>query len=219
MKAAMLVLPTLLALAALSPRGLTQSNGKVKAYIDTLPRQALSAAETADLVLMRQEEKLARDVYTVLYGYWKLPAFDNIAQSEQAHMDLTKFLLDRYALPDPNPSDAIGVFRDAQFTQLFQVLVLFGIQSQDHALVVGAFIEDLDIADLDGALQRSDNRDLDVLYQNLQLGSRNHLRSFYSLLTKRQLYYPGIVLPTSRILAIALSAHEMGAVDENGLPL
>ncbi|MCA8968724.1 MAG: DUF2202 domain-containing protein [Planctomycetes bacterium] len=209
----------LLAIPATHGNAIAQSNGKVTSYINTLPKQTLSAAETADLVMMRQEEKLARDVYKVLYDVWKLPAFSNIAASEQSHMDLCKFLLDRYALPDPNPSDAVGIFKDAQFTHLFQVLVLFGIQSQDHALVVGAFIEDLDIADLDDTLARSDNRDLDTLYQNLQLGSRNHLRSFYGLLANRNLFYPGIVLPTSRIVSIALSPHENGAVDENGLPL
>ena len=208
------VLATFVAIVGVCSPAIGQS--KVKKYISSLPKQAINAAERADLIAMRQEEKLARDVYRVLYQVHKTPAFANIAQSEQSHMDLVKFVLDRYSIPDPIKSDQVGVYRDPVFRGLFEALVLFGAQSQAHAELVGAFIEDLDIFDLDAALARSDNRDLDTLWQNLQLGSRNHLRAYYKLLLKRQIRYPGIVLPLSRILAIVNSPQERGAVDENG---
>ncbi|MCB9869887.1 MAG: DUF2202 domain-containing protein [Planctomycetes bacterium] len=195
------------------------AQGKLMRYLESLPKQSISTAERDQLLTLRQEEKLARDVYQVLYAVWRLPAFDNIAQSEQSHMNLVKWALDRYAIPDPLTSDAWGVYRDAQFATLFVELVRFGLNSPVHALAVGAFIEDLDIADLDTALRVSDNRDLDTVWQNLQRGSRNHLRSFYKLLLDRGIAYPGFVLSYAQIQAIVTTAQETQPVDENGNPL
>jgi hypothetical protein len=53
----------------------------------------LTDAEIAGLKLMREEEKLARDVYMELYDKWNLPIFNNIANSEQTHTDAVKTLL------------------------------------------------------------------------------------------------------------------------------
>jgi hypothetical protein len=41
----------------------------------------LSDAEKASLTLMREEEKLARDVYVYVYDIWGTPIFSNIATS------------------------------------------------------------------------------------------------------------------------------------------
>jgi hypothetical protein len=46
--------------------------------------------------------------------------------------------------------------------------------------VVGATIEDLDIHDLNNWALEIDNQDISFVYDNLNKGSRNHLRSFYS---------------------------------------
>jgi hypothetical protein len=61
----------------------------------------LSAEEAASLLFMREEEKLARDVYNTLSATWGIQSFSIIASSEQRHMDEIKVLLDRYALTDP----------------------------------------------------------------------------------------------------------------------
>jgi hypothetical protein len=194
-------------------------NKKLLTYINSLPKQTVDAKEKAELIKMRQEEKLARDVYQALYQKWKIKAFANIAKAEQSHMDLVKLMLDRYSIKDPLTSDKIGVFPDPVFTHLFQVLVLAGYQSPALAELVGAFIEDLDIYDLDLAMGHTDNRDINTVWQNLQRGSRNHMRAFYGLLKTQSILYPGIVLPLSRILSIVNSAWENKPVDENGKAL
>ncbi|MEA3413785.1 MAG: DUF2202 domain-containing protein, partial [Pseudomonadota bacterium] len=49
------------------------------------------------------------------------------------------------------------------------------------ALIVGATIEEIDILDIQGALDSVvDNPDIEVVYENLLKGSRNHLRAFVS---------------------------------------
>ena len=51
---------------------------------------------------MREEEKLARDVYLNLYDKWNVPIFSNIATSEQEHTDAIKSLLTQYGVQDLN---------------------------------------------------------------------------------------------------------------------
>ncbi len=185
-------------------------------YINSLPKQTVSATEKSLLLHMREEEKLARDVYTVLFQVTKVKAFGNIAKAEQSHMDLIKMMLDRYSIKDPITSDKVGDFPSATFKSLFNTLVLFGINSNVHAELVGAFIEDLDIYDLLNAIKATDNRDINTVWQNLNRGSRNHMRAFYGLLKAQNILYPGFVLPQATILAIANSKKETAPVDENG---
>ncbi|MDP2030099.1 MAG: DUF2202 domain-containing protein [Thiobacillus sp.] len=56
-----------------------------------------------DLLFMREEEKLARDVYLTLYETWGLAVFSNIASSEQSHMDALLKLLRTYRCPTRRP--------------------------------------------------------------------------------------------------------------------
>jgi hypothetical protein len=43
--------------------------------------------EAASLQFMREEEKLAHDVYVTLYEQWGLRVFNNISRSEQQHTE------------------------------------------------------------------------------------------------------------------------------------
>ena len=45
---------------------------------------------------MREEEKLARDLYMAFGQKWNARVFANIARSETSHMEAIKFLLNRY---------------------------------------------------------------------------------------------------------------------------
>ena len=61
----------------------------------------LTSTEADGLRFMREEEKLAHDVYVALYEKWGLRIFNNISNSEQTHTDAVKTLLDRYGVADP----------------------------------------------------------------------------------------------------------------------
>ena len=166
---------------------LVGSNGDVNvslmySNINALPKQPISEEEKEGLIEMREEEKLARDVYLTLYNKWKLQIFKNIAESEQTHTDSVKYLLDRYGIPDLVKSDEIGKFSNPKFEQLYKDLVEKGSKSEVDALMVGATIEDLDIADLEHWLSKTDNEDIKFVYENLMKGSRNHLRAFIRML-------------------------------------
>ncbi len=148
----------------------------------TLPVEPLSDVEKEGLLFTREEEKLARDVYTVLAAKWGQRAFTAIAAAEQQHMDAVAFLLTRYELADPAAGKAPGVFANARLQALYVSLVEKGSVSLVEAFVVGATIEDLDLADVEELIADADNLDVDTVMQNLAKGSRNHLRSFVALL-------------------------------------
>jgi len=154
-------------------------NGTGTSVLD-LPASDLNADETAALLYMREEEKLARDVYNFLYTTWGQSTFQNIAASEQKHMDEIKLLLDRYNLTDP--ALAPGQFTDANLQALYTQLTAQGSLSLGDALKVGAAIEEIDIRDLQTRIALTDNADLQQVFNNLMSGSSSHLQAFTSAL-------------------------------------
>ena len=138
----------------------------------------LTSEEVAGLLFMREEEKLARDVYQFLFNQWGTPIFQNISQSEQTHMDSVQTLIDRYRLSDPTAGKAAGEFSDPALQELYDQLTAQGSQSLAEALKVGAAIEEIDILDLQERIAQTTHADIQLVYQNLEKGSRNHLRNF-----------------------------------------
>jgi hypothetical protein len=142
----------------------------------------LTDAEKNWLTYMREEEKLAHDVYEVFYTRWGLPIFSNIANSEQRHMDAIKTLLDRYGLADPAAGKPIGKFLNQDLQELYDELVDRGESSVVEALKVGVDIEETDMDDLSQALAAAKRKDIKTVYSNLYQGSLNHLKAFVSTL-------------------------------------
>ena len=142
-------------------------------------KQELSRNEIEGILLMREEEKLARDVYLTLGEKWDLKPFFNIAESEQKHMDEMGSLVTKYDLEDPVKDDTRGIFTNPEMKKLYDELLAEGQKSRLDALKTGALIEDLDIADLEALLKETDNDDIRIVYLNLVKGSRNHLRTFH----------------------------------------
>jgi len=179
----------------------------VEKYILQMPKQSLNSAEVKDLEHMREEEKLARDVYITLYNKWKLPVFKNISKSESWHMHMIKLLLDKYNLPDPvaKTGNRVGVFVHPKLQKLYYALVNQGSKSLIDALKVGATIEDLDIKDLDEAMARTDNQDIKRVYANLRHGSENHMRAFVGLLRRYGGDYTPVFISQNEFNAILSS--------------
>ena len=152
---------------------------KIKATILDFPDEDLDDDEIAGLMKMREEEKLARDVYEYFYEKYEMKIFGNIAESEKTHMFAVKAMIDKYQLEDPADNSPAGEFKSNDLQEIYDLLITKGNTSLTEALIVGAIIEDLDIADLDELLTKTSNQDLKYVYENLNLGSRNHLRAFY----------------------------------------
>ncbi len=148
--------------------------------IGNLPTNDLSTLEKDGLIFMREEEKLARDVYLYLDKKYEKRIFSNIAKSESKHMAAIKFLLDKYDIKDPIINDDIGIFQNEVLAGLYSQLTKAGDVSLVEALKVGLTIEDLDIRDLMVFVDSVKSEDIILVYNNLTRGSRNHLRAYYS---------------------------------------
>jgi len=144
---------------------------------------SLTEEEKNDLLFMREEEKLARDVYLTLFEKWGTPVFANIATSEQQHMDAMLILLNTYKLPDPAAATVVGEFVNTELQELYDALIQRGNQSVLEALKVGGIIEETDIEDINAAIETSRLAKIDSVYENLLEGSYNHLRAFAKQIT------------------------------------
>jgi hypothetical protein len=182
----------------------------LQAQIASLPQEPLNPAELASLSFMREEEKLARDVYITLYNKWGVNIFTNISASEQTHMESVLLLLTKYNLPDPVGSNPLGVFNNVTLQNLYNQLVAQGNASVLDAYKVGATIEDLDIFDLKNALISIDNQDIRLVYDMLTKGSRNHMRSFYKNILNVGGTYTPQYITQAEFDAIINSAMETG---------
>lgn len=209
-----LLLP--LAATAEQNRDRNRNRCSLAGFLPDLPYAEIDEQEIDDLSLMREEEKLARDVYLSLNEAWEVKILRQIAKAERTHMRAVLYHLRKYDLDDPAAGNGVGVFSDNNLQQLYDDLVLLGMLSIGDAMKVGASIEELDIRDLLQALDRTDNEDLQTLYQNLLKGSRNHLRAFHKQLTRLGIDYVPQHLTLEQYEEIVYSAKERGVVDADG---
>lgn len=183
----------------------------LQTQLSNLPLGTLNDDETAGLALMRQEEKLARDVYLALYNLHGTPIFNTISGSEQTHTDAMLALLERYSLSDPVATAGLGEFADETLQTLYDNLVYQGTPTLVDGLIVGVTIEELDIFDIARlSEQLDDNEDIAQVYSQLQRGSRNHLRSFYSQLVANGGSYTPQYISQTEFDEIINSATETG---------
>ena len=153
-------------------------DGEAGAQLPAYATGEISTAEAEGLAFMREEEKLARDVYLTLYDVWELRPFSNIAASEQTHTDQVAGLLDMYGVTDPVSDDTIGVFTNDDLQALYNDLIETGNTSLVDAIMVGAAVEEIDILDLIAYMEGTEEANLEWVYANLLAGSENHLRAF-----------------------------------------
>lgn len=129
------------------------------------------------LLYLIEEEKLAHDVYTVMYQKYGANVFGNILQSESTHQSKVLTLLQVRSIPDPR-SVEVGVFKNQELQTLYNQLVEQGNKSAAEAYKVGVAIEEKDIADISTQLSTASDQDVIVALESLRSGSENHLRAF-----------------------------------------
>ena len=129
------------------------------------------------LVYLIEEEKLAHDVYTVMYQKYGARVFGNILSSEESHQAQVLTLLKARNIADPR-SSSIGVFQNQELQSLYDQLIEQGNKSEVEAFKVGVIIEEKDIADISAQLSTATEQDVIDTLEKLRKGSENHLRAF-----------------------------------------
>ncbi|MCC7521406.1 MAG: DUF2202 domain-containing protein [Flavobacteriaceae bacterium] len=176
----------------------------------------LNAKEIELLKHMREEEKLARDVYQYLDKKYDFFVFKNISESEQRHMDRMLVLLNENQIPDPASAEN-GVFNNPELQKLYNQLIAQGDISLTEALKAGATIEDLDIKDLITYKNDTSNPLLLDALDNLTCGSRNHMRAFVGQLELKDVTYSPQFISAEVYKSIIDGDHEKcGQMGNNG---
>ncbi|WP_353082311.1 DUF2202 domain-containing protein [Tessaracoccus lapidicaptus] len=157
-----------LAVAALSVGG---------AAIATADAGTLESEESTSLTFSREEEKLARDLYTAFGEKYDSVVWDRIAASEQRHFDAVGRLLEQYELSDPTEGKDAGEFADATIQGLYADWLKDG-STEDAAFQAAIELETRDIADLKAQLDAVDDEAIEQVYQSLLRGSERHLAAF-----------------------------------------
>ena len=172
----------------------TGLNESINAYGDSCTFEGtLTEAEIEGIMEMREEEKLAHDIYLHFYSLYEHVIFSNISKSENAHTNAVLHLLKGYDLEDP-AFEETGKFNNPLFNDLFEQLTSQGEVSLTEALKVGAFIEEYDIADLKKLIAEAQNEDVVRVYTHLLNGSENHLRAFTGVLSRMgETYTPSVI--------------------------
>ena len=155
----------------------------------------LTDGEVEALLFMREEEKLAQDVYLFLGDVWGTRVFTNIARAEAQHQSAVLNLMEQYGIEDPAADLEAGAFTVPALQSLYDELIAQGSLSLADALEVGAIVEETDIADLDKELETAENAAVIRVLTNLRRGSENHLRAFTRLLESQtgEAYAPQIL--------------------------
>jgi len=153
----------------------------------------LTESEIAALMEIREEEKLAHDVYQYFFEMYDHVIFENIAKREEVHTNAVLNLIKGYGLEDPTPTEA-GVYSYLPFNELYNSLIEKGTVNLTEALKVGAFVEEYDINDLQKLLEETQNQDVILVYSNLLQGSKSHLSAFSKVLNQLgEIYVPTIL--------------------------
>lgn len=138
----------------------------------------LSETQAELLIFLREEEKLARDVYIKFAAKYGTPIFITISESEQRHIDSVGKLIETYGLEDPIVDDTPGEFTNPTIDGIYDELLEKGLESLTAALEVGVEIEEMDITDIEEMLRVMTQADIKRVLQNLLAGSYNHLDAF-----------------------------------------
>lgn len=159
----------------------------------------LNFNEQTHLVFTCEEEKLARDVYRVLgRSFPEIGSFAEMEANKEHNKCAVLDLMRKYRVSVPHVNDNVGVFSwgsyGRYFTEKYLVLTSQGTSNPLNALYVGAFMEELNILDIDqcpkvivdinnGISEASacgrnytDNPDVLRVYDSLVEESRRHLR-------------------------------------------
>jgi hypothetical protein len=137
-----------------------------------------STALKTQLKFLAEEEKLARDVYTILAKDAAFPKFKNIARAEQFHMDQLAPVLKTYGITNPNTTRKAGVYLNKDLAALYKTLVAKGKLSTADAIAVGVTIETADLATIADVEKLITQDDIQFVINYLKAGSINHLAAF-----------------------------------------
>lgn len=191
-----------------TPGAGTGSGACAVASTDTTPL-ALSEAAAAALFFQIDEERMAMELYQAFGAKWGLQPFANIPKAETRHQAMLRQLAVRAGLAAPTV--VAGRFDSEEVQKRYDSLLVLGLESADSALRVGAYVEEVDIADLDKMIS-ADNAALKEVGTALRTASGHHLRAFVTMLASRGITYTPQLLPAETYQSLVNGAGNGGGM-------
>jgi len=152
---------------------------RIREQIMASRAEPLGADEQRDLQRIREQRKLARDLYWDLAKHWGSLVLVRLGAAEQAHLNALDTLLDHYDLSDPVAGPAVGESGDPKFHALHAQIVEVGHRSEMAASQAGLLVEEMSLSDLAAARARTRRPEIAAVYDDLLRDSRNHLRALF----------------------------------------
>lgn len=137
----------------------------------------ISSTQKSQLLDLYNEEKLAHDIYEQFFLEHGYTPFEHIMGAEEYHMSRVAEVMTAYKLEVPNY--APGVFGIQLYQDAYDEWLPKGLGDGQEACMIGAYIEEMDILDLMNTIDNiAEQDDILALYEELKMGSENHLRAF-----------------------------------------
>ena len=169
--------------------------------LSDFPDSNLTQELIDSLAYMGNEERLAYDIYTVLYNYHseagtEIKQLANIPKSERKHVEIVQSIVQKYHIDTNNLTDVdtpvadkdisfddmpTGTYDIQAIQALYDSLYDKGIASKQAALEVGCMVEVVDVNDLDRYIaqaEASNAADIVAGFNLLRNGSYNHYWAF-----------------------------------------
>jgi hypothetical protein len=135
----------------------------------------LTADEIEFIFAVREDEKIARDLYISFFGKFGLKPFENIGKAEDNHIKATEKLFDYYEIDYPALSGN-GKFENAIRQKLFDSLLL-KVNTELDAFKVMAVLEESNIVEYGAVIKTVVNPNIKMVIENLAKASANHFKA------------------------------------------
>lgn len=162
---------------------------------------SLSADEIEFLFALREDEKMARDLYTVFAAkYSTAPQIDRIAAAENSHIAYVEAVLDYYEISYPAMT-AAGLFEDAKRQAIYNELAdKSGTLLEVYATM--AAVEEESVSAYKSVQSEITNENIALVITNMIKASSNHLKAAVCQ----------IIVGGSTYTPLYLSAEEFGTI-------
>ncbi|NTV17903.1 MAG: DUF2202 domain-containing protein [Bacteroidales bacterium] len=168
----------------------------------------LTADEIEFIYAVREDEKVARDLYFSFFGTFGLKPFENIGKAEDNHIKATEKLFDYYEIDYPALSEN-GKFENAIRQKLFDSLLLKGTPELE-AFKVMAMLEESNIVEYGEVLKTIANPNIKIVIENLARASANHFKAAIRQITALGGTYTPALMTQEQYKAVIAIGFEKG---------
>jgi len=168
----------------------------------------LTADEIEFIYAVREDEKVARDLYFSFFGTFGLKPFENIGKAEDNHIKATEKLFDYYEIDYPALSEN-GKFENAIRQKLFDSLLLKGTPELE-AFKVMAMLEESNIVEYGEVLKTIANPNIKIVIENLARASANHFKAAIRQITALGGTYTPALMTQEQYRAVIAIGFEKG---------